>query len=67
MKDKSDFLKQCSRENNGSAIIVTFDVKGLCASIPHNYGSTVLQQTPHPRFFKELVLENIKIILENNK
>ena len=50
-----------------------FDVKSLYTSIPQNYGLAVISfwkekhpDSLHSRFSKELVLERLKIILENN-
>ena len=54
-------------------LFVTFDLKSLYASIPHNYDleaiSFWIEKHPdslHSRFSKGFVLESIKIILENN-
>ena len=60
-------------KNNDSTTLVTFDVKSLYTSIPHNYGleaiSFWIEKHPdslHSRFSKGFVLESLKIILENN-
>ena len=73
VKDNLDFLRKCSRKNNDSTTLVTFEVKSLYTSIPHNYGleaiSFWIEKHPdslHSRFSKGFVLESIKIILENN-
>ena len=73
VKDKLDFLRKCSRKNNDTTILVTFDIKRLYTSIPHDYGletiSFMTEKHPdslHSRFSKGFVLESIKIILENN-
>ena len=73
VKDNLDFLRKCSRKNNDSTTLVTFDVKSLYTSIPHNYGLEAIcfwiEKHPdslHSRFSKGFVLESIKILLENN-
>ena len=73
VKDNLDFLRKCSRKNNESITVVTFDKKSLYTSIPHSYGleaiSFWIEKHPdslHSRFPKGFVLETIKIILENN-
>ena len=38
VSDNVDFLRRCSRKNNDSTTLVTFDVNGLYTSIPQNYG-----------------------------
>ena len=38
VKDNLDFLRKCSRKNNDTTTLVTFDVKSLYTNIPHNYG-----------------------------
>ena len=72
-QDNLDFLRKCSRKNNDSTAHVTFDVKGLYISIPHNYGLEAISfwtekhpESLHSRFLNGFVLESIKIILENN-
>ena len=61
------------KKNNDSTTFVTFDVKNLYTSIPHNYGleaiSFSIEKHPgslHSRFSKGFALESIKIILVNN-
>ena len=73
VKDNLDFLRKCSRKMNDTTTLVTFDVKSLYTSIPHDYGLEAItfwmEKHPdslHSRFAKEFVLESIKIILENN-
>ena len=71
VNDNLDFLGKCSWKNNDSTTLVTFDVKSLYTSIPHNYDleaiSFWIEKHPgslHLRFSKRFVLESIKIILE---
>ena len=71
--DNSGFLKKYSSENNGSTILVTFDVKSLYTRILHNYGIEAINfwigkhtQTLHRRFLREFVFGSIKTMLENN-
>ena len=66
-------MRKCSRKNNDTTTLVTFDVKSLYTSIPHNYGlkaiSFWIEKYPdslQSRFSKKFVLKSIKIILENN-
>ena len=66
-------MKKCSRKNNDSTSLVTFDVKSSHTSIPHNYSleaiSLWIETYPHSlylRFSKGFVLSSIKITLENN-
>ena len=66
-------MRKCSRKNNDSTTLVTFDVKSLYTSVPHNYNleaiSCWIEKHPdslHSRFSKGFVLESIKIILEIN-
>ena len=73
VKDNLDFLRKCSQKNNDTTTLVTFDVKSLYTSIPHNYGlksiSFWIEKYPdllQSRFSKNCVLKSIKIILENN-
>ena len=73
VKDNSDFLKKYSCKNNGTTILVTFDVKSLYTSIPHDYGIEAINfrtekhsQTLHSIFSREFVFESIKTMLENN-
>ena len=73
VKDSLDFLRKCSRKNNDTTTLVTFDVKSLYTSIPHNYGLEAINfliekrtGSLHSRCSKGLVLESIKIILEKN-
>ena len=73
VKDNLDFLRKCSRKNNDSTTLATFNVKSLYKSIPHNYGLEAIrfwiekhQDSLNSRFSKGFVLESIKIILENN-
>ena len=68
VKDNLDFLRICSPTS-----LVTFNVKSLYTSIPHNYGleatSFWIEKHPdslHLRFSKGFVLESTKIILESN-
>ena len=70
VKDKLDFLRKCSRKNNDTTILVTFDIQRLYTSIPHDYGletiSSMTEKHPdslHSRFSKGFVLESIKIII----
>ena len=73
VKDNLDFLKKCSCENSDSTTLVTFDVKSLYTSIPHNYGLEAINfwidkypNSLHSRFSKEFILESTKFIFENN-
>ena len=73
VKDNLDFLRKCSRKNNDSTTLVTFDVKSLYTSILHNYGLEAISFwiEKHPdslnsRFSERFVLESIKMIIENN-
>ena len=73
VQENLDFLRNCSQKNNNSTTHVTFDVKGLYTSIPHNYDLEAISfwtekhpESLHSRFLKGFVLENTKIILENN-
>ena len=73
VKDNLDFLRKCFCENNDSTVLVTFDVKSLYSGTLHNYGTEAINlciekhlQTLHPKFLRELVLESMKTILENN-
>ena len=66
-------MRKCSRKNNDSTTLVTFDVKSFYTIIPHNYGleaiSFWIKKHPdslHSRFSKGFVLESMKIIIENN-
>ena len=59
--------------NNDSTTLVTFDVKSLYTSIPHDYGLEAIRfwiekypDSLHSRFSKGFALESTKIILENN-
>ena len=58
-------------KNNGITTLVTFDVKSLYTSIPHDCGLEAIRfwiekhpDSLHSRFSKGFVLEIIKIILE---
>ena len=58
-------------KNNGTTTLVTFDLKSLYTSIPHDYGLEAIRfwvekhpDSLHSRFSKGFVLEIIKIILE---
>ena len=73
VRDNLDFLKKCSRENNDSTVLLTFDVKSLYTNIAHTYGLEAInfwiekhQESLHPRFTKQFILDSIKVILENN-
>ena len=73
VEDNLDFLRKYSRKNNDSTTVVTFDVKSLYTSIPHNYGLEAInfwiEKLPDPlhlKFSKGFVLGSMKIILENN-
>ena len=64
---------KCSPKINGSTTLVTFDVKSLYTSIPHNHDleAICIWVEKHPdslysRFSKGFELESIKVILENN-
>ena len=66
-------MRKYSRKNNDTTTPVTFDVKSLYTSIPHDYGLYAINfwiekhpDSLHSRFSKGFVLESIKIILENN-
>ena len=66
-------MRKCSRKNNNSTSLVTFHVKSLYISISYNSGleaiSFWIEKHPgslHSKFSKGLVLQSIKIILENN-
>ena len=61
VKDNLDFLTRCYRKNNDSTTLVTFHVKNLYTSIPHNYGleaiSFRVEKHPdslHSRFSKRI-------------
>ena len=73
VKYNLDFWRKCSRKINNTITLVTFDVKSLYASVPHNYGleaiSFWIEKDPDLlrfRFSKGFLLESIKIILENS-
>jgi len=73
IKDNLDFLSKCSRDNKETSVLVTFDVKSLYTSIPHEYGIEALTywvdnfpNDLHRRFSKEFVVESARFILENN-
>ena len=73
VKDNLDSLRKCSRKNNDSTTLVTFDVKSLYTNISHNYGLEAIsfwtEKQPdslHARFSKRFVLKSVKTILENN-
>ena len=67
-----DFLRKCSRKNNDSTTLVTFDVKSLYTSIPHNCRLEAIRfwiekhpDSLHLNFSKGFALGSMKIISEN--
>jgi len=73
IKDSVDFLNKCQRTVNEDCLIVTFDVKSLYTSIPHDLGLkavdyflTTFNNELHPRFSKQFILESVNFILKNN-
>ena len=69
VKDNLDFLTRCYRKNNDSTTLVTFHVKNLYTSIPHNYGleaiSFRVEKHPdslHSRFSKRICTGKYKNI-----
>ena len=73
IKDSVDFLNKCKRQSSDSNLLVTFDVKSLYTSIPHEFGLEAIKfwlekhpQSLHKRFSKDFILESSKFILENN-
>ena len=69
VKDNLNFLRKCSRKNNDTTALATFDVKSLDTSIPHDYDLEAISFwiEKHPdSVHSKYSTESIKIILENN-
>ena len=71
-----DFLNKCDRNdrnNDGNAIILTFDEGSLHIKIPHTFGLEAVryflikhENDIYPRFNLTFILKSIDVILENN-
>ncbi len=73
IRDTNDFLGKLPTQVEEDSFLVTFDVKNLYGSIPHDLGLEAITfwLDKHPeltqsRFSKDFILDSIKIILENN-
>ena len=73
IKDTTDFLTKLPESTDPNATLVTFDVESLYTNIPHTLGLDAIKYwlEKHPedipsRINKNLILEGIKLILENN-
>ena len=73
LRDEIDFLNFPPKDVPEDALLLSFDVVSLYSNVPHDLGRTAVEfwLERHPelinnRFSKELILEGLNIILENN-
>lgn len=73
IRDNMDFLNHLPKTVENNTTLVSFDVTSLYTNIPHNLGleaiSFWMDKQGHQidqRFPKELILEGLQLILENN-
>ena len=73
VRDDIDFIIKCRRTCNSNTNLVSFDVKSLYTSIPHELGVTAIKywlnkhpELLHQRFNKDFVIEALLFVLKNN-
>ena len=73
IKDNLDFIAKCFRENKWNTVLTTFDVVRIYSNILFKYGLGAIEyrldkfsESLHLIFSKELFLESVTFVLENN-
>ena len=73
LRDTTDFLNNIPENVPKDTILVSFDIESLYSNIPHALGLEAVDywlekypETLNPRFTKKIILDGIKLILENN-